>query len=116
MLNSFSNNIILFTSRISMPYHKASYRNEAVTYGRSRPQGHKWNNNPIMDKIKVLVKETRDPHGKVLEAVHFKLKERLHSTTIMMDILMPQLYLVLLREDMGGGHATDHRTASALKP
>ena len=36
--------------------------------------GHKWNNNPIIDKIKVLDKEPRDLHRRVQEVVHIKLR------------------------------------------
>ena len=51
---------------------------------------HRWNNNPIMDKIKVLDKEPRDLHGKVLEAVHIKLR----------GAILLELYLPLLRADI----------------
>ena len=56
-----------------------------------------------MDKIKVLDKEPRDLHRKVLDAVHIKL---MGATLNHNDgYFLPELYLPLLREDIcrGGG-------------
>ena len=54
--------------------------------------GHRWNNNPIIDKIKVLDKELRDLDRKIL-AVHIKLRG---STLNCNDRYMTELYLLLL--------------------
>ena len=48
-----------------------------------------------MDKIKVLDKEPRDLHRKVLEAVNIKLR----GPTLN---LLSEMYLPLLREDIWG--------------
>ena len=75
--------------------------------------GHRWNNNPIMDKINVLDKQLRYLHRKVLEVVHIKLR----GVTLNHNYghFLLELYLPLLREDTRGGgsgrrrgHATDH--------
>ena len=53
-----------------------------------------------MDKIKVLNKEPRDLHRKVLETVHIKLMRATlkHNG----GYLLPELYLSLLRDDTWG--------------
>ena len=60
--------------------------------------GHRWNNNPIIDKIIVLDKELRDLYRKVLEAVHIKLRGATLNRNNGYD--MPELYLPLLLEDI----------------
>ena len=68
--------------------------------------GHRLNNNPIIDKIKILDKELRDLHRKVLEAVHIKLRWATLSHNDGYNL--PELYLTLLTENIWGEHPTDH--------
>ena len=60
--------------------------------------GYRWNNNPIIDKIKVLDKEPRDIHSKFLEVVYIKLRGATLNRKDGYDLL--ELYLPLLREDI----------------
>ena len=73
-------------------------QNSKSTLNQHQAQsGHRWNNNPIIDKIMVLDKDPRDLHRKVLEKVHMKLRGATLKINDGYDLLV--LYLPLLRED-----------------
>lgn len=54
---------------------------------------------PLMDNIKILEKEIREPHRKVLEAINIRLKEAALNRNVGTEL--PDAYLPLLREEGG---------------
>ena len=64
--------------RLDKPWDNGGSMDIPYVCQHQEQSGHRWNNNPIMDKIKVLDKERRDSHKKLLEAVHIKQKAGHH--------------------------------------
>jgi len=63
--------------------------------------GHVVKVNEIMEKVKVVDRESRDQHRKVCEAIHIRLKGPKMNRNDGADL--PDIYLPLLREEDGGG-------------
>lgn len=66
--------------------------------------GHRVNNiNPLEDKIKVIAKEPRDTHRKIVEAIQIHLKKATLNRTD--GFKLPDVYFPILREETSrGGH------------
>ena len=63
--------------------------------------GHVVNVKEIMDKVKVVDRESRDQYRKICESIHIKLKGPKMNMNDGADL--PDIYLTLLREEDGGG-------------
>ena len=72
--------------------------------------GHVVKTGPMMDKFKVLEREQRDTHRKVLEAIQIKIKGASMNRNEGYDL--PDLYLPLLREEAQGGRTPQHDLTS----
>ena len=76
--------------------------------------GHVVHTPPLIDHIRIIEKEPRDLHRKVLEAINIKLKgARLNRTD---GVELPDVYLPLLKEEGGreGGPVTKCTPLSLL--
>ena len=61
-------------------------------------EGHVFAKQPMIEKMKVLEKEARNPHRKVKEAIHIQMRGASLNRNTSQEL--PDIYLPLLREEI----------------